>query len=647
MNPTTDRTNITDTGYSFGGKDYTKETRYDGNNNPYSVDVLKGSTPSPTANYSPTVVSNYGMDKKVNDISSTYQNNVSTSIPSFPTGTKRAVYAPSGDGYTGELIGYAGTPQEEEQMLGSYQSQNQTSTGGQFNAPQDAQLQPNGTYLYQGNYYTKDQLASPENLAAISNTSNQQKKYDDALQKELDAINKRFDLYRQQQQQVTGSGAAGAQNALLQSGAGGRGSVAQYAAVTADARVNSIMADGQRALQELDSKRDQLLSAATLAYQDKDYELLSKLNTQIEGNRKEMLATAQKANEKVAEETKNAAKSQVVSDLYAQGINDVASILSSPEAKKLKLTSKDVSDILGDIVPPGLDDLIKTLRNNGAPQDVIQKVLSSGNINDAYKNAGNFAAGGTGIIGEYNFYRSQAEAAGQKPVDFNTYQNIDANRKIAIAKASSGGKTTVVDSNGKVKTVDLKALNENQARDFTYAQRAQQASPTIDSITNDIVNMGAFEYKGYSALEKTGLAGSKVPDAIKQVRQAERNFLTAVLRRESGAQIADSELAMGERLYFPVPGDDATTIAQKKSARNTAIKTIASNVPQYEDRATLINDVEDPTSILIKSETEAKDAINKVYTSLPSEVKGALKTLYDADYNDADVYEYLRNKGYF
>lgn len=419
---------------------------------------------------SPTVVSNYNTQSKVNDINSQYQNHVNTQTPSFPTGTSRAVYAPSGDGSTGEFIGYAQTPEQEKQLLGSYQTQGQTSFGTNFKAPQEAQLQPNGTYLYQGQYYTKDQLSSPESLAAISNTSMQQKKYDEALQSELAAINKRYDMYRQQQEQVTSSGAAGAQNALLQSGAGGRGSVAQYAAATADARVQSIMQDGQKALAELDSQRDQLLSAARVAYQDKNYQLLGNLNAQITKNRDQMISLAKEKNEAIATETKNAKKTSDIASIYEQGITDPAAILGKlKEAGITNISAKEVADTLKNLSPEGTEDLLKTLKLNSAPSGVVQKTIqaiATGGLAAGLKEAGVYAqGGGTGIIGEYNYYKAQAEAAGQIPVDFNTYQNMDSNRKAKVAAASVAGSAglTTVQANLATKLSDD---YEQRSKDF-------------------------------------------------------------------------------------------------------------------------------------------------------------------------------------
>lgn len=538
-----------------------------------------------TVTTAPAVVSNYNTQNKVNDITSTFQDHANTATPSFPTGVSHAVYAPATNevgqfGSTGKFLGYASNAQEEQNLLGGVNSQGQSLSSGSFAPPQDAQLQSNGTYLYQGNYYTKDQLSSPESIAAINNTATQQKKYDAALQSQLDSINKQYDMYRQQQEQVTSSGAAGAQNALLQSGAGGRGSVAQYAAVTADGRVQSIMQDGQRALAKLDAQRSDLLSQAQMAYQDKNYQLLQNLNTQITKNRDEMVASAKKATEALATATDQAKKDTSISSLYEKGITDPAQILSKLQEQGIKnVTLKDISDSIKNITPPelkGVDELLTTMRNNGAPAEAISKVLSAKTMSEAYTAAGNYSAGGTGIIGEYNYYKNQAKQAGQTPVDFNTYQNMDANRK---AKVAAAGVATGLGVNG-----NLKPLTEAQAKDLTYAQRGANAMDVINNLQNDIVKMGAINYSTQKGLENTSIGNTMVSDTVQQVRQAERDFLTAILRRESGASISPSEFAVAERQYFPQPGDNAKTLEQKKKTRETAIASFRQNVPNFDQR---------------------------------------------------------------
>jgi hypothetical protein len=53
--------------------------------------------------------------------------------------------------------------------------------------------------------------------------------------------------------------------------------------------------------------------------------------------------------------------------------------------------------------------------------------------------------------------------------------------------------------------------------------------------------------------------------------QARENFITAVLRKESGASISPTEFAREERKYFPQVGDSDSTIKQKQEARRLAI----------------------------------------------------------------------------
>ena len=53
---------------------------------------------------------------------------------------------------------------------------------------------------------------------------------------------------------------------------------------------------------------------------------------------------------------------------------------------------------------------------------------------------------------------------------------------------------------------------------------------------------------------------SKVPDILasqnqKSLEREKQDFITAVLRKESGAAISPSEFAAQDRIFFPQPGD--------------------------------------------------------------------------------------------
>jgi hypothetical protein len=56
-------------------------------------------------------------------------------------------------------------------------------------------------------------------------------------------------------------------------------------------------------------------------------------------------------------------------------------------------------------------------------------------------------------------------------------------------------------------------------------------------------------------------------DEYKQIEQAQRDFINATLRRESGAAIAPSEFENAQLQYFPQPGDTPEVVKQKQRNR--------------------------------------------------------------------------------
>lgn len=60
-------------------------------------------------------------------------------------------------------------------------------------------------------------------------------------------------------------------------------------------------------------------------------------------------------------------------------------------------------------------------------------------------------------------------------------------------------------------------------------------------------------------------------EGFQKLDQAQRNFVNAVLRKESGAAISPSEFDSASKQYFPQPGDGPDVIRQKAQNRATAI----------------------------------------------------------------------------
>jgi hypothetical protein len=132
--------------------------------------------------------------------------------------------------------------------------------------------------------------------------------------------------------------------------------------------------------------------------------------------------------------------------------------------------------------------------------------------------------------------------------------------------------------------IPSKPLTEGQAKDFTYAQRGDQSKSKIETLENSIITMNPASFRGQMALASSPLTSGNVSAEIRQYNQAVQNFITANLRRESGATIAPSEFKDAYAIYIPFPGDDPTTLQAKKQARDTAVASFKGNIPGYEAR---------------------------------------------------------------
>lgn len=122
------------------------------------------------------------------------------------------------------------------------------------------------------------------------------------------------------------------------------------------------------------------------------------------------------------------------------------------------------------------------------------------------------------------------------------------------------------------------AMTESQSNATAYGMRMKEANAILDDLSKKGVLKGAV-------IEATpligGVLGQTLPSALggtsaaqQQVNQAKSNFITAVLRKESGAVISDSEFDREDKKYFPQINDNAEVIKQKENARKLAIKAI-------------------------------------------------------------------------
>ena len=135
------------------------------------------------------------------------------------------------------------------------------------------------------------------------------------------------------------------------------------------------------------------------------------------------------------------------------------------------------------------------------------------------------------------------------------------------------------------------SLTESQGNATAYGMRMREANEILEPLEKaGKTNTGLIKGVVGGTVGLIPLIGDKLEDvsgsvfnalpqvlgglspAQQKVAQARINFITAILRKESGAAIGRDEFATAEKNYFPKPGDDDAAIAQKQQARRTAIK---------------------------------------------------------------------------
>jgi hypothetical protein len=114
-------------------------------------------------------------------------------------------------------------------------------------------------------------------------------------------------------------------------------------------------------------------------------------------------------------------------------------------------------------------------------------------------------------------------------------------------------------------------LNQLEKKDVTSGGRIK--GTVQGTLTSLVPYMGENLAQGAGAIMNTLPTFAGGPSEEQQMyQQAKTNFITAVLRKESGATIQPSEFRTEDEKYFPQAGDTAGVLKQKQKARDLAIE---------------------------------------------------------------------------
>jgi hypothetical protein len=277
----------------------------------------------------------------------------------------------------------------------------------------------------------------------------------------------------------------------------------------------------------------------------------------------------------------NVTQQQIRSGLAAAA----SSKIISPEIYQAKIAELDA-------VPPDSKSLnqwaLGTLQQVMKAKDSMGFIRPDANTvaNNATSAANNAATNATTRRGQ------DLTDARARELNANSRGQYDAARGVLV-DTRTGTATAVTGPDGKPLTRD-KAMTEFQGKSAGFADRAQEADAILNQLhakgpsglglvasdrpgtIKGIAESVPFIGEGLGGLVNTLPSAIGGPNANQQrAEQAQRNFVNAILRQESGAAIGAGEFENARKQYFPQPGDTPEVIAQKAANRRTAIAGLA------------------------------------------------------------------------
>ena len=127
-------------------------------------------------------------------------------------------------------------------------------------------------------------------------------------------------------------------------------------------------------------------------------------------------------------------------------------------------------------------------------------------------------------------------------------------------------------------------LNDVQSKALQFGSRMQESSANLTRLAGQGVEQPGLMKRAADAVGLGAAANWTQSPEQQQVEQSQRDYINAILRRESGAAISDGEFDNARKQYFPQPGDSPEVIEQKLKNRDIATAGIKAEVPNADAR---------------------------------------------------------------
>lgn len=146
----------------------------------------------------------------------------------------------------------------------------------------------------------------------------------------------------------------------------------------------------------------------------------------------------------------------------------------------------------------------------------------------------------------------------------------------------------------------VKPLTEAQSKDTVFATRATNSLPLVDRYEQSLLSLGNNLAEGIPL----NLGNYAQSEEYQVARDAGRDFLATILRKDSGAAITSNEEQIYGRMFLPQPGDKPAAIQAKRQRRALAVEAIKAGMPAaaIENMAKALETVPSSTDIEIQTD---------------------------------------------
>lgn len=214
--------------------------------------------------------------------------------------------------------------------------------------------------------------------------------------------------------------------------------------------------------------------------------------------------------------------------------------------------------------------------------------------------ANRFLSGGGGITttdqGRAGMAADAARARASDASAASSYASADATRQrlgiaqqqFALQRAGQWNPGGASESTGAGGAGGGLKLTEGQSKDLVYLRRGSEANKLLETLANNMTaghgQQGAMRgaadvfLRGLPGVGDSTAVNSLVSSERQQAEQAAKEFLSAVLRKDTGAAITSQEIDIYGHTYLPQPGDSPQVLQQKARAREIALEAIATGL---------------------------------------------------------------------